>query len=869
MKKFVCMLFLCVSCGIFAQDSPGIYTIKNVKINTSHSDFGTAFLGKNKVVFAAPRDGFTLNREEYKGQPFLDLHVAEVSEDGKLIRKQKLPGDVNTKYHEGMVTFSKDMKTVYFSANGKIKRVKRKKDKDRDNAVKTKGTANIHLFKASIDENGDWGNLEMLPFNDDRYSTGHPVLNWDDTKLYFVSDSPESLGRTDIFVVDLYEDGTYGEPINLGPKINTTEREMFPFIGMDNVLYFSSDGFAGFGELDVYASKIFDNTVSEPINLEAPVNSVSDDFAYIIDDRKHKGYFSSNREGGKGDDDIYSFTASPPIYIECQQEITGVVKNIDTQELIPNVTIILFDEEGEKLQSFMSNEEEAAFSFMQSCNTSYKIQGFLEGYLVGEMDIQTVNDLNAEPIEIVLNMTVDPSLSPDFIAEATQFNDAESEIKSVESNSIAAEQVDNSADDATADNVVSNTEVPSVNQSNTDSSSEVAKAANAASSSKTTMSSSSNADKSSTAVVAAAALASQADNENTAETKVEESDVVQATESSQILESKDKEVSEEETIAVNSGKASAPLAVADTEIQESESKEALEANSKMMSDVDSSASIVGSEVIKDDNDTLGVANEQETQTAMASNSKDVSSDLALNYQQAAIDLDGLNINTIYFDFDKDQIRYDAKIELNKLVKVMNEYPEMKIEVNAHTDIRGKKKYNEVLSNKRADATTKYLVENGIDSKRIASYWFGERRPAEKCSKESPCSGFQHQLNRRSEFSIINKSSDEVIAKSVNRKNTMNQKEDSYTSNSGLFMNYNFYEDTKVYTVQIGAFKGQVQTNKYSKLTDLFNHRYDDGLNRYYSGIFETSIEARNHMKLMRKNGYVGAFVVGLKGEDRF
>ena len=116
---------------------------------------------------------------------------------------------------------------------------------------------------------------------------------------------------------------------------------------------------------------------------------------------------------------------------------------------------------------------------------------------------------------------------------------------------------------------------------------------------------------------------------------------------------------------------------------------------------------------------------------------------------------------------------------------------------------------------------------------------------------------------------MNKSSDEVIVKSVNRKNTMNQKEDSYTSNSGLFMNYNFYEDTQVYTVQIGAFKGQVQTDKYSKLTDLFNHRYDDGLNRYYSGIFETSIEARNHMKRMRKNGYVGAFVVGLKGENRF
>jgi len=287
--------------------------------------------------------------------------------------------------------------------------------------------------------------------------------------------------------------------------------------------------------------------------------------------------------------------------------------------------------------------------------------------------------------------------------------------------------------------------------------------------------------------------------------------------------------------------------------------------------------IAASENIKQDDVTSPmntskeiVSNDEEAKMEVAT-SGDTNSrpDLAVNYEQAKVDLEGLKINTIYFDFDKHSIRYDAKIELNKLIKVMKDYPDMKIELNAHTDVRGKKKYNEGLSNKRADATSKYLVDNGVDSKRISSYWFGELRPAEKCTKESPCSGFQHQLNRRSEFSILDESSDQIIVKSENRKNNLNQEGNSYTSNSGLFMNYNFYEDKEVYTVQVGAFKGKVQTGKYSKLSDLFNHRYDDGLNRYYSGIFQTSTEARNHMKLMRKNGYVGAFVVGLKGEDRF
>lgn len=854
MKKYIYILFLCFACGVFAQDSPGIYTVENVKINTSHSDFGTAFLGNNKVVFAAPRDGFTLNREEYKGQPFLDLHVAEVSDDGKLIKKQKLPGDVNTKYHEGMVTFSKDMKTVYFSANGKIKRVKRKKDKDRDNAIKTKGTANIHLFKASIDENGEWGNLEMLPFNDDSYSTGHPVLNRDDTKLYFVSDSPESIGRTDIFVVDLYEDGTYGEPVNLGPKINTVEREMFPFIGKDNVLYFSSDGFPGNGELDVFASKIFDNTVSTPINLEAPVNSVSDDFAYIIDDHKHKGYFSSNREGGKGDDDIYSFTASPPIYIECQQEINGVVKNIDTQELIPNVTIILFDESGEKLQTFMSDEKEADFSFMQSCNTSYKIQGFLEGYLVGEMDIQTVNDLNAAPLEIVFNVMTDPNESPNIVAENTPFEEVETESEGKDQinepqvvgfeDSIASKKTTSSVavvSDETASKENSDKNVITENQRGQMNSvaaaddqgpKELVKATTNSSNVEPTSINSSNADSNTVSNIdsSSPAVVSEVNKEN---------------------------------VTPQEGK----------QISQSDQQEALVANSMISNDKTIASSENNQEDVEASSSSIAEERsnvEKATETGVVANNRNITQpDLAINYEQAKVDLEGLKINTIYFDFDKHQIRYDAKIELNKLIKVMNDYPEMKIEVNAHTDIRGKKKYNEGLSNKRADATTKYLVENGIDSKRISSYWFGELRPAEKCTKESPCSGFQHQLNRRSEFSIIDKSSEEVIVKSFNRQNTLNQEGGSYTSNSGLFMNYNFYEDTEVYTVQIGAFKGKVQTDKYSKLTNLFNHRYDDGLNRYYSGIFENSTQARDHMKLMRKNGYTGAFVVGLKGENRF
>jgi len=183
MKKIIILLLIFISSEIYSQTTPGVYTVKNTKINTDYSDFGTAFYGKNKVVFAAPKQGITFTRDARNDnkQPFLDLFIGEVTEDGEIIKKQKIPGDINTKYHEGMVSFSKDLKTVYFSSNWYLKKKKKNKEK-------RKSTKNIQIFKASINENGEWVDLTLLPFNSTQFSSGHPALNIDDTKLYFVSD---------------------------------------------------------------------------------------------------------------------------------------------------------------------------------------------------------------------------------------------------------------------------------------------------------------------------------------------------------------------------------------------------------------------------------------------------------------------------------------------------------------------------------------------------------------------------------------------------------------------------------------------------------------------------------------------------------
>ena len=694
MKKLITLILLFISIILYAQNTPGEYTIKNAKINTNYSDFGTAFFGKGKVVFASPKQGITFTRDvgNSKGQPYLDLYIGELTDEGGIIKKQKMPGEINTKYHEGMVSFSKDMKTVYFSANWYIKKKKSKKQK-------TKSTRNIQIFKATINEKGEWSSLKLLPFNSLKFSSGHPALNRDDSKLYFVSDRPESIGKTDIYVVDIYNDSTYSEPKNLGPKINTVEREMFPFMSDDNILYFSSNGHPGKGELDVFASKIFDNTVSEPISLETPVNSEKDDFAYIIDDSKHKGYFSSNRKGGKGDDDIYSFTVSPPIHIECNQVISGFVKDLNTQKILPGTLIVLLDEEGNELKRVIVDENDASFSFEQPCNTSYKIIGTLEGYLREEIDVKTLNDLDLPPIEIFMTLLIDESVAVNN-----------------KNKPVSESELDNKMNMPVSKSVVT-------------------------------------------------------DNEN-------------------------KPINESEL----EGKKNAPV---------NESKLA---------------------------DKKGV----------------------------------MNINTIYFDFDKFKIRSDAEFELDKIAEIMRQYPNITIDVGSHADSRGTNTYNMKLSNNRAKSTIQYLVNKGIALNRISGKGYGEEQLATDCPDGVRCTEYRHQLNRRSEFFVANTSND-ITIKSNNILNSDNFDANESIANSGAFTNYNFSPNntTVAYTVQIGAFRDNVQSKKYDKLTNLFNHRYDDGFNRYFAGKFKNSSEAKKHMRLLKKRGFEGAFVVGLKGSDRF
>ena len=263
-----------VPCLTIAQELPG------------------AFAEKNDVAFASSADNSPYRFSTDGRDARFSVPVEDNRTDDWFVKNEKFFNDNNLDLQDGMVSFTKDKKTVFFSVNRKIKHKKRKGEE----ALKTKNSVQLRLFRAKVKENGEWTDLEMLPFNGNNYSTGQPFLNHDDSKLYFVSDGPLSMGRTDIFAVDLNGDGTYGVPANLGPKINSSEREIFPLIDAENVLYFSSDAGSEDGELSIFASKIFDNSVAAPVKLNGSVNDETGNYK-----------------------EAYQLTA--PVDFECRQEI--------------------------------------------------------------------------------------------------------------------------------------------------------------------------------------------------------------------------------------------------------------------------------------------------------------------------------------------------------------------------------------------------------------------------------------------------------------------------------------------------------------------------------------------------------------------
>lgn len=287
----------------------GKVEVRTTNFNSEQQDLGPAFF-QNGLVYASNREGKTVDMDG-EIRYFMDLfyvdaqlHKTPQGLQFSFGESEQFSNRLNSKLHEGIVAFSKDFKEIFYTRS-------RKSKKNKSNIIR------LEIVSAKQLEAGKWSELEPLPFNSDQYSVAHPSLSPDGQRLYFSSDMPGGFGGKDLYMTTLAE-GQWTPPVNLGPTINTSGDELFPYLHRDSSLYFASDGHFGLGGQDIYVvRKNEENEWQKVENLGYPINSIYDDFGIILHPDGNYGFFTSNRDGGSGQDDIYSFFKTDT-YIELQ-----------------------------------------------------------------------------------------------------------------------------------------------------------------------------------------------------------------------------------------------------------------------------------------------------------------------------------------------------------------------------------------------------------------------------------------------------------------------------------------------------------------------------------------------------------------------
>ncbi len=371
--------------------------------NDELSNFGTTYFGENQMIYSSPKKTSKIIKNIWNPneQPYLELYIADISEDGELVNRKPITREINSRFHESNVVFTKDMSTVYFSRN---KYYKKKLAKDEH------GINHIAMYKAEVVTPDVWMNIVEMPFNNKDYCVGHPALSADEKTLYF---SSEMDGDDDIYKVEIADDGTYSIPEKLSEMVNSKgSSERFPFID-NNILYFSSDREGGYGKLDIYSVSL--NGRTKAVNLGTPINSYNDDFSFTKQKGKNYGYFSSNRSNGKGDDDIYYFEGlneSP-----CMQYAEGVVTDSENGKKIPEATVVLFDADGDALETVIVGRD-AKFSFEIDCASRYTVKATKDNYSKDQKDFTSNSNLDLS-LDLGLNIGKEPD-TPEPVIVVTE-----------------------------------------------------------------------------------------------------------------------------------------------------------------------------------------------------------------------------------------------------------------------------------------------------------------------------------------------------------------------------------------------------------------------------------------------------------------
>jgi outer membrane protein OmpA-like peptidoglycan-associated protein len=389
------------------EEKKSYYRVKNLElVNSPAAEYSPVYLN-DELYFTSSRGSGKIY--EATGTPFTDIY--KVASRGAIVDMatvKPLPEGINNEnINDGCVTFSPDGKIMVFA---------------KGNTGKRKGSSDVDLYLSRF-RNGTWSAPVPLNINDPEAWDSSPAFSQDGRTLYFSSNRKGrgrqlvGYGGLDLYSAQMDSRGRFSRVRNLGPDINTAGDELFPYVADDAKLYFASDGHPGYGGLDIFVVKRANGKTAVE-NLGQPVNSTGDDFGIFLF-KADRGFFTSNRDGGKGDDDIYTFVNEDPNLKVVNYFLQGITYTPDSAGLriLPNTKVSLLDASGELMQDYVTGND-GKFLFRVYENEQYELVGESDGYLV-KRQFYTTRGKGVDPNtlkELVTNVTLDTTLVLEKIA---------------------------------------------------------------------------------------------------------------------------------------------------------------------------------------------------------------------------------------------------------------------------------------------------------------------------------------------------------------------------------------------------------------------------------------------------------------------
>lgn len=663
-------------CSLFSQE---LQITNEAELNSDELEFAPTFY-RDGVVFVSSRkiDGGKSIKDKRIDLNTFSLFKSVRNESGDLDKPTAFSLNLTTSIHEGPLTFNSTGDKVYFSRNntenGKIL-------EGEDGKVKSQ-------LMSSSRTGEEWSKAEELPFNSNDYNIIHPTIGVDNDQLIMASDMPGGYGGYDLYISEKVGD-SWTFPQNMGPEINSDGNEIFPFLHADGMLYFASSKSGGKGGLDLYYTiKLDGSNWVNPVNMGDQFNTSYDDFSLIVDRDKKNGYFSSDRPGGKGGDDIYRFFAPATIHsgsteIVSQTKITIIDK--ETGLPISGTSLELFT------LSDLTLDTDTPAKRDMTCST----------------DINGSCSFNLPPNSYYTTITAD-GYSPTF-----------EEFKVETGNTEVIYALDKEQDCVQLKGVIFNKE---------------------------------NQYELSNVII------------RIEESDVEQGELVEVTSDNQGLFKNCLECNKLYAVkAIMNGQIIAEKTVSTknidcTELQALIAKNNLNSNSTTTNSGSNSGN-VGS-----------VSNGGSSPSRNSGNNNNIDIELeAENVVPPVREGDVIVLKNIYYNFDDDRIRPDARVDLDKLIDFMNRYPSIVVELRSHTDSRGSNSYNYNLSQRRAKNAVDYLINKGISSNRISPSGYGETQILNGCVDGVDCNEQEHQYNRRTEVRITAINIPDVTIKYLDNK----------------------------------------------------------------------------------------------------